>query len=95
MLNLKAKEKDNASDKDNHGGGSKDPNAKNKDVSSTTIVVPASPLQLEKYKKKDLKGAISKSRKLCKRIQTEMGLPGLTVGVSVNGKMVWKEGSKK
>lgn len=41
-----------------------------------------------------LQEAIQKSRMLCKRVKNEMGLPGLTVGVSINGKMVWQEGTK-
>lgn len=39
--------------------------------------------------------AIRKSRILCTRIKNEKGLPGLTVGVSVNGKLVWQEGMHK
>lgn len=45
-------------------------------------------------KERLLQEAIHKSRMLCKRVKNQMGLPGLTVAVSINGKMVWQEGSK-
>ncbi|CAL8130630.1 unnamed protein product [Orchesella dallaii] len=45
-----------------------------------------------RLKDENLKSAIEESRKLCKRVKNQLGLPGLTVGVSVNGKMVWQEG---
>lgn len=39
-----------------------------------------------------LEQAIQKSRSLCMRVKEEKGLPGLTVGVTLNGKLVWQEG---
>ncbi|ODM94905.1 Serine beta-lactamase-like protein LACTB, mitochondrial [Orchesella cincta] len=44
------------------------------------------------HREENLNVAIQESRKLCKRLKNQLGLPGLTVGVSVNGKMMWQEG---
>jgi uncharacterized protein (UPF0333 family) len=40
-----------------------------------------------------LQYAIEKAREKCLRVKEVQGLPGLSVAVSVNGQVVWKEGT--
>jgi serine beta-lactamase-like protein LACTB len=42
-----------------------------------------------------LQDTIEKARDLCRRVKDERGLPGLVIGVSVNGEKIWDEGTNK
>lgn len=41
-----------------------------------------------------LEKAKSKARDLLLRVKDEAGAPGIVIGVSIDGKVVWKEGAK-
>jgi len=50
------------------------------------------PSSISSTKHATLESTIDQARELCNRIKDELGLPGLVVGVSVNGTTLWQEG---
>jgi len=51
-----------------------------------------SPQRRSKIREEQFHSAIKKADKVVKRFKEEGGLPGISVGVSVNGDVVWKTG---
>lgn len=52
-------------------------------------------IRLSENKLKNYETAVKKSQELVKRFKDEIGVPGLVIGVSVDGNTVWEEGNKK
>lgn len=64
---------------------------------SPPVVACANPLRSEVSPDRlaQLEAAKSKARDLLLRVKDEVGAPGLVVGVSIDGKVVWKEGKNR